>query len=130
MDTVLLRKMSFKSTFTFGKYTGMSVQQVLDLKHTAYIRYVYFNIGGISFVDEILELVGVFNSKVGFDYRIIKPGTNPEIGKSISENKSGYISKKGLEIVKLDNKRRIGSFIKRDKIFYSKGNLQRANHGR
>jgi len=38
MDTITLRKLSWKSVFNFGKYEGQSVKQVYDMNHTRVLR--------------------------------------------------------------------------------------------
>ena len=74
-QVTLLRKLTEKSVFGFGKYNGLTIRQVLDLNHPQYLRWIYFNINEISFVDEILGEI-----KISENYRIKKPGANKELG--------------------------------------------------
>lgn len=72
MDRLILRKMSFKSTFQEGKYKDYTVQQVLDLNPfdgKTYLIWVYYNMSNLSFLDEVLEHIGITQY-----YRIDKPG--------------------------------------------------------
>jgi hypothetical protein len=73
MDTTLLRKLSRKSQLKFGIYCDNSVQDLLTFKKYNYLRWVYFNCDMISFLDDILDELSIST-----DYRINKPGKNPE----------------------------------------------------
>ena len=57
MDVVRFRKLSYKSTLDFGKYKGFTVNDILNLGHTRYLRWVYFNFDMLSFIDEILDKI-------------------------------------------------------------------------
>jgi len=72
-DAILLRKMTYKSVFHSGKYKGVTVQELLDLKKTAYLRWIYYNMSMITFIDEILDII-----RVPEEYRIPKPGKDPQ----------------------------------------------------
>lgn len=72
MDVVRLRTMTEKSVFQIGKYEGLSVHQVLSLNRD-YLAYAYYHYEGISFCNEILELLGITE-----DLRIPKPSRNEE----------------------------------------------------
>jgi len=80
MDVVRLRKLARKSVFWFGKYEGVSVQQIIDLNKWTYLRWVYFNCGEVTFMDEILKEILVPD-----DMRIDKPGTHPELHEILRE---------------------------------------------
>lgn len=54
----LLRKLTKKSVFSFGKYAGCYVGQVVDTDKL-YIGYIYYNVSGLSFTDDILAEVGI-----------------------------------------------------------------------
>jgi hypothetical protein len=71
MDIILLRKLSYKSVIGFGKHAEMTVQQLIDLNHTYYLIWLYFNVAGISFIDEILNDL-FWDDK----WKIEKPGIN------------------------------------------------------
>ena len=76
MDTIRLRKLSYKSIFDFGKHTHKSVGQVMEL-HKTYLTWIYYNCSNISFVDEILDdILSVSGEQL---QRIEKPGIKPEL---------------------------------------------------
>lgn len=74
MDTVLLRILTLKSSLGFGMYADMTIQQLIDFKKKDYLRWVYFNVEGVSFIEDIL--IDIHISK---RYRIVKPGKNPKL---------------------------------------------------
>ena len=80
MDVVLLRKLAWKSVLDFGKYKGQSVQQVFNFNHKRVLRWYYYNLSKISFIQEILRAIGIEERD-----EIQKPGTDPEKGKKIDE---------------------------------------------
>jgi len=84
---IRLRTLARKSVLWFGKHHGLSVQQLLDLHKATYLRWVYYNIAGVSFSDEILEEITI---RVG--RRIEKPGIAPEIHQEVSEENLQKIS--------------------------------------
>jgi hypothetical protein len=69
MTATLLRTLTFKSRLNFGKYSEMSVQQVIDIRKKRYIRWCYFNLSGITFTKEVLDCVGILEG-----FYIDKPG--------------------------------------------------------
>jgi hypothetical protein len=91
MDVILLRKLAWKSTIWFGKYEGSSIQQIYDLQHTQYLRYIYFNYEGISFIDEILIILGIKSEK--YSYEIKKPGVDKEKGEELTRIKFNKLCK-------------------------------------
>lgn len=129
MDVPLLRKMTEKSVLGFGKFADCRVGDVIKLNHTRYLRWCYFNLAKISFVDEVMTKI-----KLLPEFQIEKPGTNPEKGKELDEyydmmrsptdnlfrNNHSRRKKKAQHLQR----------FKRDKIFYSKGAMQARNHGR
>lgn len=131
-DTILLRKMSYKSVVGFGKYKELTVQEIINLGHTAYLRYLYYNIEGISFVDDVLKDIGVYSDK--YDYRIEKPGKNPELGdelfnikiNNMSFNNKSHFNK--VNNIRKNVKNR--DFKRLDNKTFSKSNLQRWNQGK
>lgn len=127
-ESITLRKLTYKSVLWFGKYADRSVQQIIDLKDSNYLTYIYFCIAGISFVDEILEKLSIKN-----DWEIQKPGIDLEKHKLYIE----YIHNGMLGISKIicenrhksRRKAKLVSFLKTDKNKFTKGNLQSKNHG-
>jgi len=69
---ILLRKMTEKSTMNFGKYSELTVRQVIDI-NTSYIVWSYYNSSKITFVDELLDEINI-----SAEHRIEKPGTCAE----------------------------------------------------
>ena len=128
-QSVNLRTLARKSVLGYGKHALLTVQQLLDLKEYAYISWSYFVLSNISFADDILNLVGVTE-----EFRITKPGKDEAALQRFKdyrlEHRTGYLKEK---IEKIGRKKTIGSNVarrNRDRIAYSKGNLQRMNHGR
>ena len=84
---IRLRTLARKSVLWFGKHQGLSVQQLLDLRCATYLRWVYYNIAGVSFSDEILEEITIRVAR-----RIEKPGTAPEMHQEVSKENLQKIS--------------------------------------
>jgi hypothetical protein len=132
MDTVRLRTLTWKSVIWWGKYEGMSIQQIFDLKHTGWLRFLYYNNAEVSFIDEILQKISVFNNF--HDSRIEKPGKDREKGEEVNKwcfltygNKEGFCH--ANHAFKIPDKIQLKKSLTRDKIVFSKGNLQRMNQG-
>lgn len=128
MDTLRLRIMTEKSIIGFGKFTDLSVQNLIDMKKTREIRWIYFNCSMLSFKDNILDWAGIIN-----EYRIEKPGTNKELYYQLNDEKkkrmSGFeIMKKGLHTNKV-LKSRMKDNKRVDRFRFSKSSLQAINHG-
>lgn len=128
MDILRLRTLSRKSLLNFGKYADCTVQNLLDLKKTNYLRWVYYNASMISFLPDILEEIHIPD-----EYLIEKPGKEPEKHNELTE----LLSAKMLGITKLKHKSHIRKIKKgkmkhkfiKDSIKYSKSRLQSKNHG-
>lgn len=133
MDVLLLRILAWKSIRGFGQYQELSVQQVYDLKHTNYLRWAYYNLSNISFNEEILKAIGVIKEK--HDNRIKKPGTNPELHEEMNKFFFNLSCMAEGSKTKVINRNRTGFKLKakrtylKDRIEFSRGNLQRKNHG-
>jgi hypothetical protein len=126
VDVTLLRKLADKSKFGYGKYQTLSVRDVLNLGHPNYIRWCYFYSDKISFLDSILDEV-----KIPKEYRIEKPGRNPELGDKLEEEIMSNARDKD-EYYRMRQKQReinLMAEIHRDRVSYSKGNMERINHG-
>lgn len=75
---VLYRKLGMKSKFGFGKHADLTVHDVLvglspQWKGVEYLYWCYYNCSNISFIDSILDEIGISP-----EMRIPKPGTAPE----------------------------------------------------
>lgn len=138
MDVLRLRKLSWKSLIGFGKFADMTVHQVYSLKHTQYLRWVYFNSSKISFTDEILDLL------IPKGFRIDKPGKNENLGKLLDslkeQGRHAYLVsevKKGNAIpIAVHNRvlssikrKKLGRFLVSDRKMFSKSRLIARNHG-
>ena len=143
---VLLRKLTRKSTLNFGQYAQLTVQQVLDLKHTRILRWYYYNSSNITFTDDILDELHITEER-----RIEKPGKNPEFGQTLDNlmeridkcraavvaEKSGKTAEEGImgranKIRAHERKKSWNKFIQHrnfDSRWNTKGCLQAINHG-
>lgn len=145
MDVTRLRTMARKSVFHFGKYMMSTVQQVLDLKAYRALRYYYYHCSNISFLPDILDEIGIPEK-----YRIAKPGTDVEMDERLQKQKDKRLKRmigslnsedpdaasdviKTLAIKKKINKKealkKYKKFVDADRKAFSKGALQRINHG-
>ena len=85
----LLRILTLKSKFGFGQYREYTVEKLLQINsdcckptnypfllgdQCSYLRWVYFNSSNITFIDSILDTIGIYEK-----YRIKKPGKNYEL---------------------------------------------------
>ena len=128
MDIVRLRTMTEKSIIGFGKYTDLSVGNLLSMNKTRELRWIYFNCSFLTFMPEILEKIGITEH-----FKIEKPGTNKELCLEINKLADMRIS--GIRKYRLsskkksENKAKIVQMIKRDNIYYSKANLAWKNQG-
>lgn len=95
-QALLLRTMTLKSKFIGGKYDGLTVQSVINV-HPNYVARSYFDMSMISFVSEVLDMVGITE-----EYRIKKPGTNKELRhKFFKEKLDKHISEHKTELEKI-----------------------------
>ena len=58
-DVVLLRKLTEKSTLKFGTYADVPIYNLLNLKRYSYLRWIYYNSSNITFLNSILEEIGI-----------------------------------------------------------------------
>lgn len=75
MDVVLLRTLTEKSILNFGKWEGYSIGQMIGLKHTMALRWIYYHYSKITFTPEVLEKIYIFYD----DYKIEKPGKDHDM---------------------------------------------------
>ena len=73
MDTIKLRILTCKSILNFGRFDGWSIQKIIDMQKTGYLRWIYFNLEGLSFSEDVLDSIHLYSQ-----YRIKKPGKAPE----------------------------------------------------
>lgn len=125
----ILRKLALKSEIPFGEFKGIKVQQVIDIQRLPYLRWIYYNIEGLSFIDEVLDIIGIPE-----EYRIKKPGTDPELGKILYQEKKDKMSfKKRSHVQRRIATRSRGKKMQSkayDKHTFSKGSMQAWNQGK
>jgi len=96
MDTILLRTLSFKSTLLFGKYSNLTVQNLIDSQKSWYLVWVYYNLSNISFSPKVLKAIGITNI-------INKPGTDKDLWIKIYPFKK-YTTRQGYQYLKFNRK--------------------------
>ena len=69
MEVLRLRKMALKSVINVGAFNDVTVQNAIDMGKIGGLISLYFGLGKISFIDDVLDILGI--SK---DLRIEKPG--------------------------------------------------------
>lgn len=127
-QATLLRTLTVKSTMGFGIHKELKVGEVINLNKKQYLRWCYYNLSNITFTEDILIQLGITE-----EYRIEKPGKNVEHGVLLDELIFSMYSDKTQDAIKKSREKRGSAKRKKDKLFdkirFSKGNLQRLNHG-
>ena len=125
-QATILRKMTLKSVFNAGVMQGLTVQQAIDQFRHVYLRWVYYNYSGITFTDDILDII-----EIRPEDRIPKPGKNPEYGEQLQNLIHSKITensqKKNIRITSSRAKARLKK-MSRD-LRNTKGAMQAKNHG-
>lgn len=126
MSTLLLRTMTLKSVIQAGKYSGRTVEYVIS-KDKDYLLYIYYNYNLLSFHYTILDELGI-----SLEDRILKPGRNPELylNYKIVTTNSTVGDRFNVRIGQPTPLFNATQQFKRDKHYFSKGNMQTFNHGR
>lgn len=124
---VILRTLTRKSILWFGKHNGMTVQQILDLHYGTYLRYIYYNVAGVSFCNDILDEITIRENR-----RIKKPGSAPEMHTEICEENLKKLSfKSRMHYNKVNRIKKEILEIKSDRnAVEHKGVLQAYNHNK
>lgn len=121
--------MTEKSIIGFGRYTDLSVGNLLAMKKTRDLRWIYYNCSMLSFIPDILDKIGITEG-----YRIEKPGTDKEMGLMVNElariRISGFMQLKKQLHAKKVLKSKMYDRINKDKIRYSKSAMQARNQGK
>ena len=129
MDVIRLRTLTTKSRLGFGQYADMTIDQIIAIKKKIYLVWVYFNINGISFTDDILD--AFFYDK---KWLIDKPGTNPKMFEEyINRYKSKIHGVEGLAVKQKNKKRSKARYISKQASRHTetkKSVLQARNQGR
>jgi hypothetical protein len=58
MSSILLRKLTKKSTLNFGKFKYLTVDRLLGMKKQIELTSIYFKLSTITFTDDILDEYG------------------------------------------------------------------------
>lgn len=128
MDCVLLRKLTRKSMLKFGQYRDNTVQECLTFHRYNYLRWVYFNSSMITFMDDILEEIGITE-----DWRIEKPGIDENKHQMLCAEleKKMHGLTKHIRHKKMKKDQRINHLIieKQGSDKFTKDALRRKNHG-
>lgn len=118
----------------------MTIQQILDFKHTQYLRWVYFNFEGIDFNDEVKLKVGLITKSN--DWSIKKPGIDSDAEERLNKLKFMIMANRGTKeentiavsksknITNRNAKIKIRKTNAFERIKYSKSNMQRINQGK
>ena len=122
----LLRVLTKKSKIGFGKHADMTVGDII-ICDNGYIAWLYYNMAGITFCNEILDEFGFV--------RIDKPGTDKDAQREWRMRQSeDYTDEERLhykfrhhQIQRKVAKRRLSVAIGKENL--SKGQLQAINHG-
>lgn len=115
MASILLRKLTKKSTLKFGKFKHYTVEHLFGMRKQVELTSIYFNLSTITFTDDILDELGITE-----EYRIIKPATNVELYQCFMMHQYGKKQK--------PNKKLQG--MRKETVSYSKGFLMTMNHGK
>ncbi len=128
MDVPLLRKLTEKSPMKFGQYSDSTVGDLLNAGKNQYLRWVYYNQGGITFTDNILEQI-----KIPERYYISKPGKNPEMLEEVDREVFGKLYGVQKIIAKNSqhkrNQARAIAHRMPDNLAHTKAAMQRKNQG-
>jgi hypothetical protein len=127
MDIIRLRTLTRKSTLGFGKLADMPIQAIIDTKNSVYLRWVYYNIEGITFTADILDEICIREEN-----RIEKPGTDPIMHPIVNALIQSTFSKlKEYHTNKYSRKKRNITLARKNhsrvKTYYKKSVLQNRN---
>ena len=73
-STTSKRVLTLKSVLAFGRYSNVTIGELISRNKHSYIRRIYFTCEKIDFMPDILDVVGI-----PIEYRLIKPAKNPDI---------------------------------------------------
>lgn len=124
-----LRTMTHKSVFDGGKFKDCSVDQLIALKESQYLRYQYYNRDRISFIDTVLKDIGITEDWM----KIEKPGKNTEMMKKVNSfiwdnlTEDEYMHQCGHKKA-IENHKRRHIYLNRERQFTSK-RMQLKNQG-
>lgn len=88
MDVVTLRTLTEKSTLGFGRFQHDTIEKLINCKRSSYLRWIYYNIEGITFTDSVLDKILIFKP-----IRIKKPGKDPNFHLWKQATLNNYLTK-------------------------------------
>lgn len=132
---IQLRKLAPKSIIGFGSFRDLSVQNVLDTQGKMPLISMYYNLERVSFLDEVLELLGITG-----EFVIQKPGKDKDKFESFKQTyfaslkkaSDPSIDKQTLMIIKNNHMRRkvkTIAFNKKSNKLFSPDAMRERNHG-
>ena len=77
MSSILLRKLTKKSTLNFGKFKDYTVEHLFGMKKQIELTSIYFKLSTITFTDDILDELGITE-----EFRIEKPSKKQNLHKN------------------------------------------------
>lgn len=84
--SIKLRKLTEKSILGFGKFSERTVGQMIQFKGSrGYLRWAYFNLSKISFIDDVLDSLHIDES-----LRISKPGIDEIMWKKMQKKMQAF----------------------------------------
>ena len=128
MDTIRLRTLTEKSIIGFGKYTDLRVKDLISMRRTRDIRWIYYNCSMISFMPDILRWARIEECD-----EIEKPGKSHEKYIELNEllsNRIGGLTKHiNNKVAKCKLRHERGRNRYSNNKYFSKGSMQSRNHG-
>ena len=126
-ESILLRTLTGKSVMWFGKYEGLKVQQIIDLHYKDYLRWLYYNVAGITFTKDVLIAITINGERT-----ILKPGVAPEKHQQVFEE-----NRKNMHLFTKNHNDRIMRIRAKTRLIdachsvsFTKGQLQAVNHSK
>jgi hypothetical protein len=114
MSSILLRKLTKKSTLNFGKFKDYTVEHLFGMKKQIELTSIYFKLSTITFTDDILDELGITE-----EYRMTKPSKNVELYQDFMMMKYGKKQKPNKDLQRM----------RKETVSYRKDFLQSLNHG-
>lgn len=114
MSSILLRKLTRKSTINFGKYKKETVDQLFLMKLEKQLISMYFKLSTISFVEDVLIDLGITE-----EYRIEKPGKDLDLYYKFLDFKFGKKKKPNKKL----------QVMRKETQSFKKSYLANINHG-
>lgn len=114
MSSILLRKLTKRSTLNFGKFKDYTVEHLFGMKKQIELTSIYFKLSTITFTDDILDELGITE-----EYRIQKPSKNVELYQDFMMMKYGKKQKPNKDLQRM----------RKETVSFRKDFLANMNHG-